>query len=196
MISYEGITSVVAGISAERAQSLQVRLDNEDLLLDRAQERPLFGWGAWGRERVYGERGENISLTDGYWLIVLGKGGWIRYLGEFGLLAVGILGLTFGRGRGLHPASTAIALALTANLIDLVPNAGMSSLTWMLAGALAGLLERQGSEASTNEEAEASMGPVPPGHRAPTQVFSRKQQARYQRDKARSSPTTSRKRAP
>ncbi len=40
-------------VSAERAESLKVRFDNEDQLLDRAWQRFMFGWGRFGRSRVY-----------------------------------------------------------------------------------------------------------------------------------------------
>ena len=42
-------------INDERAQSLEFRLDNEDLLIAKAMHRPFFGWGGWGRNFVYDE---------------------------------------------------------------------------------------------------------------------------------------------
>ena len=27
-------------------------------------QRPLFGWGGWGRSRVFNERGDDITIAD------------------------------------------------------------------------------------------------------------------------------------
>src|SRR5262249_12273027 len=35
----------------------------------------LFGWGGWGRSRVYDENGSDITIQDGLWIIVLGMNG-------------------------------------------------------------------------------------------------------------------------
>ena len=40
-------------INEERAHSLEYRLENEDLLIAKALQRPIFGWGGWGRNCVY-----------------------------------------------------------------------------------------------------------------------------------------------
>lgn len=71
---------------ADRAQSFEFRLHNEDILVEKAMERPLFGWGGWGRSRVYNEEGRDISVTDGLWIIVLGTSGMFglaSFLGMF-----------------------------------------------------------------------------------------------------------------
>ena len=39
--------------------------------------RPIFGWGGWGRNRVYDEMGNDMAVTDGYWIIFFGSP-WIR----------------------------------------------------------------------------------------------------------------------
>ena len=40
-------------ISDDRADSLQFRFDHEKQMLQRASQRFLFGWGRWGRSRIY-----------------------------------------------------------------------------------------------------------------------------------------------
>lgn len=131
-------------ISPERAQSLEFRFDNEDILLERAREKPIFGWGGFGRNRVFDETGEDISTTDGRWVILFGQGGWARYLGEMGLLCWSILAICLRRDK-IDGITITLMFALAANLIDLIPNSGMSSLTWLLAGALIGRLEYSAS---------------------------------------------------
>lgn len=136
------VLEIAGRINAEREGSLQYRLDNEDILLDRANQRPVFGWGTWGRNRVYDSEGRDISVTDGFWAIQIGEAGWSGYLAKMGLLTVPLLFMALRwRSLGLTPVTAGVALALTANLIDLIPNATLTPVTWLLAGALAGRLE-------------------------------------------------------
>lgn len=66
------LTRNVEVVSEERAASLQYRIDAEELLLEHAKERPIFGWGGWGRNRVYDEQGESVTAVDGLWIIYVG----------------------------------------------------------------------------------------------------------------------------
>lgn len=63
------------GFDKDRAASFIFRLDNENLLIARAQESPIFGWGGWGRNRVYDSEGKDITVTDGLWIIAFGERG-------------------------------------------------------------------------------------------------------------------------
>lgn len=142
LVPTDRIIALAESVDTARAGSLQFRLDNEDILLDRANQRPLFGWGGWGRNRVFDEKGNDISVTDGYWVTRIGTGGWIGYIAQLGLLTVPtvFLGLRWRR-LALSWATAGLSLALVANLIDLIPNATLTAVTWLLAGALAGRLE-------------------------------------------------------
>jgi hypothetical protein len=151
--------SLAGRISAERADSLAFRFRMEDRLLARAKQRPVFGWGGYGRNEVYDETGRDTTVTDGRWVILFGQGGWVRYLGEFGLLLCGILRLILLPRDRIEPVTVMLAMALTANMVDLLPNAGVSTLTWMMAGALVGRLELRGTEPQKTAEA------VPTGRR-------------------------------
>ncbi len=66
---------VAEKFSADRAQSLQFRFDNETILIDKALQGTLFGWGGFGRSRVYDDKGRDISIADGLWIITLGQNG-------------------------------------------------------------------------------------------------------------------------
>lgn len=128
-------------VSADRARSLQVRLDNEEPLLERARQRPVFGWGGYSRNRVFDAQGRNRSITDGSWVLEIGTGGWIRYLAVFGLLCWPIIGLFLSKRDRIDPTCTLLALLLCGKLVDLIPNSGMVPYVWLMAGALAGRLE-------------------------------------------------------
>ena len=130
----------------ERAQSLEFRFDNEDLLLAHAWEKPLVGWGGWGRNLIRDPlSGEIVTISDGMWVIVIGQFGWIGYLGTFGLLCLPLFALYHIYRRAPKPelprALGICALLHGANLIDLLPNATLIPLTWLLAGALLGHAE-------------------------------------------------------
>jgi hypothetical protein len=84
------IIAKVAESSAERAQSLEVRFTNEEILLAKAQLRPWFGWGNYGRNRVYDEAGVDICVTDGHWILAIGSLGLV---GFFFLYCFGVLPL-------------------------------------------------------------------------------------------------------
>jgi hypothetical protein len=143
-------------ISPARAQSLGVRLDNEEILLARALEKPVFGWGGWGRARVYDQNGVDISITDGSWVIAFGDGGWTQYLGLFGLMCWPVFGLFLRHRQKVDPIAAGLVLILCAKLVDLIPNSGFSPINWLILGALAGRLElKNWDDRQQQEPAEA-----------------------------------------
>jgi len=136
-----------AKISEDRAGSLQYRFDNENVLLDRAMEKPVLGWGSWGRNQILDPvTGVSETVSDGYWVIVLGIFGWVGWLGVFGLLLSPIF-LMWQRLRGpvleqSSPYVMGMGLLLGINVFDLLPNATLTPMTWLIAGALVGYAER------------------------------------------------------
>jgi hypothetical protein len=145
----DAIVNIAMSINAERASSLKFRFDQEEQLLERASQRFLFGWGRFGRNRVYVEdwRGVGVdnSVTDGRWIITLGQFGVFGFLAEFGLLAVAALRAL----RAMRFAETfrdtvflaGLALIIAVNIIELLPNATLLPWTWLLAGTLLGCSE-------------------------------------------------------
>lgn len=142
LVPLDQISAISSSISEERADSFMFRLRHEDMLLERASEKPLFGWGGWGRNRIFTEDGRDVSVTDGIWTIILGVNGWVGYVTFFGLLCAPLIMLprTLNK-RDMPPETAAIALILAANLIYLIPNSALSPLGWLLAGALAGYVQ-------------------------------------------------------
>jgi len=162
-IPLEPVLSVAEKIDPSRAGSLRFRLENEDRLLAKAKQRPIFGWGGWSRSRVFDEQGRDISVTDGRWIISIGQGGWVRYIAEFGLLSMPILMLTLRRRRyQVTLATSGLCLVLAANLVDLIPNAGSSPLTWLMAGALMGRLEAEKAKLAKQARAPLKFSRQPP----------------------------------
>lgn len=142
LVPTDQLVNLAERIDESRAQSLEFRFDQEDRLIQHANERPAFGWGRHGRSRVYDEFGRDISVVDGAWVISIGTGGWLRYVVEFGLLSAPIILLALRRRRyDLDMATVVLILVLVANLIDLIPNSTRVPITWLIAGALLGRLE-------------------------------------------------------
>ena len=142
LIPVDSVYEAALSISEDRAASLKFRLDNEDALLEHANEKPLAGWGSWGRNQLYDpDTGDMISTTDGIWIIFIGMFGWLGYIGRFGLLTAPILFYAL-RQRILGPSliTPGLIMVLSANLIDLLPNSGLVNYVWLMAGAITGFV--------------------------------------------------------
>jgi len=151
IVPVDDILAWANSVNPVRAASLAYRFDNEGLLLERAAERPWLGWGGWGRNLIHdGETGELLTIPDGRWIIVFGTYGWLGYICEFGLLSLPILML--GRamlrrsGPAVSPYAATMALILGINMVDMLLNAALTTITWMMAGAVLGHAERQAAQ--------------------------------------------------
>jgi hypothetical protein len=138
------VTFIAENVGADRASSLKFRFDNEDLLAERATLRPAFGWGGWGRARVFDEEtGRDQTTTDGYWIIVLGdRGGFgLAALGAALLLPVVRFAFLFPPARWDRRAAPAAALTVVLALwtIDSLLNAMLVPIYIVIAGAVTGL---------------------------------------------------------
>lgn len=135
------VMSVAHSVSVDRSRSFETRLQNEEQLLAKAKQKPLVGWGEWGRNRIYDQwTGEDISRTDGAWILELGTFGWIGYLGLFGLLAAAEILALKGTGKQITQANInrgGLALLLAVYIVDSIPNATDLSLIFLIAGAAA-----------------------------------------------------------
>jgi hypothetical protein len=143
---------LASSFDEQRAASLKYRFDQEQGLLAHANERPFFGWGRYGRSRVYSSAGADISTTDGLWIITLGQAGLIGFLAQFGLLAIPVFRaiacfrfVKSERERILIAALTAI---VAVTFVEQIPNASISPWSWLVAGALLGRAELIHSSAS------------------------------------------------
>lgn len=145
IVPTQAILDMVRSVDTVRADSLQTRFDQENQLSQRALQRPMFGWGRYGRNRVYDAYGNDISITDGRWVITLGQFGLFGFLAEFGLLALPVFGavgaLKLAESRSDKAFLAALALILAANIVELLPNSDLTPWTWLLAGAILGRVE-------------------------------------------------------
>jgi hypothetical protein len=126
----------------ERAGSLGFRFTNENMLLDKARQRIVFGWGQYGRNFVV-DKADNVAVPDGYWVIQIGLVGVFGFITTFGPLLIPIF-LTRKRIKLiLAPADRRLVGGMTLIIgliaLDWVPNGLFTPYPYLLAGALTGL---------------------------------------------------------
>lgn len=135
------VETAKSAFGADRAQSIEFRFKNENLLLEKAMSRQWFGWGGYGRGRIYDwEMGKEVTIADGQWIIVLSRRGIVGSFCFFALL----LGPIFAMRKRLRKIkdkrertlAAGATLILAVYCLDMVPNASYSVIPFILAGAL------------------------------------------------------------
>jgi len=126
----------IESINPAQAGSLQFRFDHEIALLDRAVDRFLFGWGAWGRNRL------GDSVVDGYWIGLIGMYGIIGFTSIFGLMFIAVWKTRFSLKHLTEKKDKLllVSLSLIASviMIDQIPNHSENPFFWFLTGSLIG----------------------------------------------------------
>ncbi len=141
----KAIISTIAEYNTERAQSMETRYVNEEVLLTRALKKPFFGWGGWGRNRLFDYSGKDIVITDGKWIIEFGIYGAFGFIFYYLILLVPLYYAVKNVKHIDAPKDqiyfALLALILAVCIIDSVPNNNMSPMHLLLAGALMGQAE-------------------------------------------------------
>jgi tetratricopeptide (TPR) repeat protein len=139
--------SIVGG---ERAYSLKFRFICEDLLIAKAMQQPILGWGGWGRADALWDDSQYARkvTTDGLWIIIFGTKGFVGltclYLSM--ILPAGLFVWRFPArlwaDPRVAPASVA-AVLLTMYMIDCLLNGFVNLIYITLAGGLMGFEPKQ-----------------------------------------------------
>ena len=68
-----------ANVDPGRAQSVQFRFANENLLIKKTLQRPWFGWGDTGHLLETGrkKRSDKLPIPDGLWILTFGAYGFV-----------------------------------------------------------------------------------------------------------------------
>ena len=149
--------SVSGNFSANRSQSLQFRFDNETILIQKARQGSFFGWGGYGRSRVYDNEGKDVSTTDGLWIITYGTNGL------YGLIVMVMaiqwpLFLFFSRVKPelwktkIWGSSAVMAAFLGIFMIDNLLNAMINPVYMLCNGSLIGMLLNSSKILTINTE--------------------------------------------
>jgi hypothetical protein len=157
--------ALLAGASMlgpERVQSLEFRFDNEDILVSKGSERLLFGWGGFGRERVYdAETGKDVVIQDGHWIAVFGQMGLVG----FACFYAPLLWPVVQAARGMRNIESRAQRSLLAGLgfivivcsINMLPNMQFPTFQFYFATGLAVLMKelpKRAAEARARTEGE------------------------------------------
>lgn len=143
VVTGQSVVALAAEVSAERAQSFDFRLLNEDALIEFVKPRLMLGFGTFGkRNRFLNEATNRGVITDGYWIILLTGRGAIGLGLTFALLVLPVV-RAWRRGRRYalvedRAAVAGVAMVLSLQIVDLLPNGLFSFLPFYVAGALWG----------------------------------------------------------
>ena len=156
--------------SVERTGSLAYRLYNENLLVEKALLRPVFGWGGFNRSFVTNENGIYISVPDGMWILTLGKNGLFGLtVLSLSILLAPIMFFIFASKRRfaepLTAPSAAFAMFLGVFMADNLFNAMYNPILMLAAGGLTSLVLSGKTEPSLHRLSHAiplaKVHPVP-----------------------------------
>jgi hypothetical protein len=134
------VAAAARAASPARVRSLQFRLANEEELAAKALQRPVIGWGRYGRWIAYDEG--RAATPDGFWVIALGQFGVVGLAGITAATVLPVLRLAVllrRRRAAAARAGPAVALGLVLALfaIDSLFNAMINPVYFVAAGALA-----------------------------------------------------------
>ncbi|MCA9273512.1 MAG: hypothetical protein KDA31_10730 [Phycisphaerales bacterium] len=146
----EPMVEAVAKLDEDRAGSIAFRFENEQMLTEKALERPMLGWGGWGRNRVYDDDDNDLTVTDGYWVITLGQNGFVGLIASFLTLLVPVFLLLKRHDAETlfspqYAAASGLAAVLCMYAVDCLPNSMLNPMYVMAAGGLIGLLVNEKS---------------------------------------------------
>ncbi len=136
------------GLPEDRVGSLVYRYNMEELLVDKARQSIVFGWGGWGRNRVYeynwyGEL-ENISAVDSLWIITFGINGLVGLSSVFLSFFAPVIGFikrypaNLWFNRQVAPAA-ALVVVLILFMTDCLVNAMINPVFILACGGIAGV---------------------------------------------------------
>ena len=159
----EGIVSLTAEvINPERAQSLEYRFHNEEILADHARDRLLFGWGGWGRNRIYEENWhgifEDVAITDSLWILAFGINGLVGLVSLITSLMLPVISFCFVGypvkawfEPKVAPAAV-LAVALLLFILDCLLNDMFNPVFPLISGGLSGLVLKERVKAKAHKK--------------------------------------------
>jgi hypothetical protein len=165
------VQAVKSVFGRERAESLETRLRNEQLIVNRTLERPFLGWGGGGRYLVRDPtdiNGRILSVPDQFWVIVIGRGGLLSLLSvTASLLLPALLFFRTCPPRDLLHVNVAplaaLSIIVVMFMLDCLMNAMLNPLYVMASASVAGVTMAARRSSSHPIAAPASL-PSRQGH--------------------------------
>jgi hypothetical protein len=169
----QALLSAAGLMGNDRVESLQFRFDNEDILVIKGVERPIFGWGGFGRERVYEpETGKDFVVQDGYWIGLFGTHGTLGFVCYFLLLLLP----AYQTARRIQTIPSREDRALLAALgfivvmcaVNMLPNMQLPNLPFYFAAGLGALILELPKQAAAELKTARAGSTRPEASRAPS----------------------------
>jgi hypothetical protein len=127
----------------DRVASLEFRFNNEELLVDHAREKIVFGWGGWNRARVIMPDTGKLAIQDSMWVLAFGENGTVGLVSVFTAMLLPVVALFWTR----CPARTwtnpkvapvvALAVIVVLYMLDCVMNAMVNPIYILACGGIA-----------------------------------------------------------
>ena len=171
-----GVDLATTLLGSERGGSLQTRLQEEDLIINKAMRRPLLGWGGFDRARTMDDNHAVAIAIDSEFRIGIDSL-WTILLGESGLIGLGTVTLIlewpvllfllrFPVRQWDHPevaAVTVMAVIVALFMFDCLSNAMLNPVYIIAAGGLVNLKPARVRLPASDRVAGMSRGERPAG---------------------------------
>lgn len=126
----------------ERIESLEFRFNNEELMVDHARERIVWGWGGYDRARVVNPASGELTVQDSLWIIAFGVNGTVGLVSLFSAMLLPIAAffvrypVRLWTRKDVAPA-IGLAVVVLLYVIDSLLNAMINPIYILACGALA-----------------------------------------------------------
>jgi len=141
------IVSILSNIfDQERLASLEFRFNNEELLIERAKERLIFGWGGWGRSNLHDAAGKQLTVQDSLWIITFGQYGIVGLSSLFTSILLPVFSLFWLRyparlwSRSEVGLTAVLGIIVALYVVDCLLNAMMNPIYILACGGIAGTM--------------------------------------------------------
>lgn len=128
----------------ERIASLEFRFNNEELMVDHAHSRMMWGWGGWDRARVINPETGKLTIQDSLWIIAFSEHGAVGLISLFSALLLPIAAFCtryparLWTRKDIAPA-VSVATILLLYVADCLLNAMINPIYILACGAIAGV---------------------------------------------------------
>jgi hypothetical protein len=130
----------------DRLSSLEFRFENEELLVEKAQQRMWFGWAGYGRALVSLNEWGGVTVQDSLWIIAFGHHGVVGLFSLFTAMLMPVFMLFWVRypaRQWFNPKVAPVAVlsvGVVLYMVDCILNAMINPLYVLAVGGIAGLV--------------------------------------------------------
>lgn len=143
------VSSLSGKVDAERVESLEFRFNNEEVLVDKARQRIVFGWGGWGRDLIFDEQGKQLTVQDSLWIIAFGHYGRVGLSSLTASMLLPVASLFVLRyparswsKREVAPVAV-VTMIVVLYMLDCVLNAMINPIFILASGGISGLAMKE-----------------------------------------------------